>query len=267
MIKIEDYILLPKEERQKHLKLDQPCIERGGGTGLVSQYMKGALAHILDTSIPQTRKIYINHACHNGLCSNPFHVYWGTPRENWEDGVACGKIKSVRHNSILKSHPEPFRIARDYKQFTSVAMISPTKLIDHLHDGSDIIFEGAQGVLLDEKYGEPQHNTWTDCTYNNAVKILSEMPIRVSEVVRVGVLRSYFTRHGEGKFDEDPSMNYPEPHNSHPSFQGRFRIGKFDSKKVKYALECLGGVDMVALNHLDIHPEQAYKDQVLWAYS
>lgn len=156
---------------------------------------------------------------------------------------------------MLQSHSEPFRIARDYKQFTSVAMISPTKLIDHLHDGSDIIFEGAQGVLLDEKWGEPQHNTWTDCTYNNAVKILSEMSIKVSEVVRVGVLRSYFTRHGEGKFEEDQSMNYPEPHNSHPSFQGRFRIGKFDAKKVKYALDCLGGVDMVALNHLDIHPE------------
>lgn len=122
MIKIEDYILLPKEERQKHLKLDQPCIERGGGTGLVSQYMKGALAHILDTSIPQTRKIYINHACHNGLCSNPFHVYWGTPRENWEDGVACGKIKSVRHNSILKYGLEKYEEIRRKQRILAASL-------------------------------------------------------------------------------------------------------------------------------------------------
>lgn len=156
--------------------------------------------------------------------------------------------------SLFQSSSEAFRIARDYKDFEQAAIISPTRIINQLHDHSDIIFEGAQGVLLDEKYGEPQHNTWTDCTFTNAEKIIAEISTQVTSV-RVGVLRSYFTRHGEGNFNEDSSMNFPEPHNSHPSFQGRFRIGKFDPVKVKYALDCLGGVDMVALNHLDLQPE------------
>ena len=80
------YIQKPKEDRQKHLKLDQPCIHRGAG----SYYLKGLLAHILDTTIPTGKKIYLCHACHNGKCSNPNHLYWGTPKENKADCLANG---------------------------------------------------------------------------------------------------------------------------------------------------------------------------------
>lgn len=78
MQQITEYITLPQAERQKHLKLNEPCLERGGQ----SMYLKGLLAHILDTTIPSGSKIHVCHACHNALCSNPNHLYWGTPREN-----------------------------------------------------------------------------------------------------------------------------------------------------------------------------------------
>jgi hypothetical protein len=83
---IEEYITLSKAERQDHLKLDDPCIERGGN----SFYFKGLLAHLLDTTVPTGHKIHLCHACHNGKCGNPNHMYWGTAQENRQDQVENG---------------------------------------------------------------------------------------------------------------------------------------------------------------------------------
>lgn len=104
MIDIIDYIKLSKEDRQKHLELDQACIERGGPQkGGLSAYCKGLLAHILDTSIPTGHKIYVCHACNNEKCSNPTHLYWGTAKENWQDAKDCGATKgSIWANVVEK---------------------------------------------------------------------------------------------------------------------------------------------------------------------
>lgn len=79
---IEEYIQKPKLERQKHLVLELPCLERGGN----STEFRGLLAHILETNIPSGKqKIHLCHACHNGKCSRPEHLYWGTSSENSQD--------------------------------------------------------------------------------------------------------------------------------------------------------------------------------------
>jgi hypothetical protein len=98
MIDIKEYILLEQDERQKHLKLDEPCIERGGQ----SMYCKGLLAHIHDTTIPAGKKIHVCHACHNAKCTNPNHLYWGTPSENRLDAIANGAFLSPWEASVAK---------------------------------------------------------------------------------------------------------------------------------------------------------------------
>lgn len=83
---IESYIKLPKEERQAHLKLNEPCFDRGGN----SENYRGLLAHLLDTTIPKGQQIHLCHACHNSKCGNPYHLYWGTSKENTADRLANG---------------------------------------------------------------------------------------------------------------------------------------------------------------------------------
>ena len=104
MVNIEQYILLPLKTRRAHINLREHCIERGKEIDDVytSIYCKGLLAHLLDTTIPRGRKIYICHACNNGRCSNPNHIYWGTPRENRLDWRNSPTFKSIWQYSVEK---------------------------------------------------------------------------------------------------------------------------------------------------------------------
>ena len=98
MIDLKEYILLPKQERQQHTNLTLPCIERGGN----STNHKGVLAQYLNTNIPSGR-ILLCHACGNGKCSEPKHLYWGTYRENTvEDGIKFGTYTTPWERSVAK---------------------------------------------------------------------------------------------------------------------------------------------------------------------
>lgn len=113
MRQIDEYIKLPKAERQAHLKLDESCIERGGpAKGGLSSYCKGLMAHILGTTIPSGNKIHVCHACNNSKCSNPNHLYWGTASENyldtprqtlWEKTVAKYGEEKAREMQVRKT--------------------------------------------------------------------------------------------------------------------------------------------------------------------
>lgn len=125
----------------------------------------------------------------------------------------------------------------------------------------DIVFEGAQGVLLDEHYGEYGFNTWTDTTFRNAAKLLEESKWS-GEVKKIGVVRTYLTRHGAGLFKTESSAfdHLQELHNCDQGFQGKFRRGFFDTKLILRAIEICGGVDCIALNHIDTNQKFFTRD-------
>lgn len=83
MIDVYEYIKKPKTERQAHLQLDLPCIERGGTS--ISERYRGLLADFLDTTMPSGSRVYLCHACNNPKCGNKYHLYWGTPKDNFQD--------------------------------------------------------------------------------------------------------------------------------------------------------------------------------------
>ena len=94
MILVEQWIKTSREERTKHLDLECDCIERGGN----STVHRGVLAEYLNTNLPN--KIDLCHACGNGECSNPKHLYWGTRNENIQDAKNHGTWKSPWERSV-----------------------------------------------------------------------------------------------------------------------------------------------------------------------
>lgn len=94
---ITEYIQKTREERRSHLNLSDACIIRGGN----STVHKGVLAQFLNTTIPKGR-ILLCHACNNGECSNPKHLYWGTDKDNYIDAKDNGTHKSPWDHMVEK---------------------------------------------------------------------------------------------------------------------------------------------------------------------
>ncbi len=128
-----------------------------------------------------------------------------------------------------------------------VTLVGDEFLEGALRSDKTIIFEGAQGVLLDQSFGWFPYVTRSTTTYSNAIDLLKGHP-----ATRLGLLRTYSTRHGAGPFvTEDASLGHYEAHNGWGQWQEKFRQGHFDFVAVDYALRAIGGVDGIVLTHLD----------------
>ena len=146
------------------------------------------------------------------------------------------------------------RVAETYEEIgRSLRVIDEADVARQIRASKHVIFEGAQGVLLDEWYGFHPHTTWSTTTTKNADALI-EQSGRAGEVRRVGVVRAYATRHGQGPF---PSYSEPltaklrEVANVDDGWQGRFRSGWFDVPLARYALAASPGVDALAVTCLD----------------
>lgn len=138
-----------------------------------------------------------------------------------------------------------------YRNFLrNVTVASDNALRDLLRSGP-CVFEGAQGVLLDEDFGFHPHTTWSKTTPTNALVLLAEAR-QENEAVKMGVIRSYTTRHGAGPFpSEDFLRMETEQHNKHEEHQGMFRCGDLDLVATKYAIDACNGIDELAVTHMD----------------
>ncbi|MCL7460620.1 adenylosuccinate synthetase [Micromonospora echinofusca] len=132
-----------------------------------------------------------------------------------------------------------------------VAIVDRSWLAGALRAGT-CVFEGAQGVLLDEWHGFHPYTTWSTTTFANVDGLLAEAG-QAGTATRIGVLRVVTTRHGPGPLvTEDPTLPLTDPHNPTNPWQGRFRFGHFDAVAHRYALAAAGGVDGLALTHVDL---------------
>lgn len=131
-----------------------------------------------------------------------------------------------------------------------VHILSPDPISDLLRDYETVVFEGAQGVLLDEDFGFAPYTTWSKTTAVNARSILHEFNLPHRPTV-IGVTRTYTTRHGAGPFvSENPKLPFVDPNNPYNPWQKGFRVGDLDLVTLKYAIQCQP-IDCVALTHTD----------------
>lgn len=144
-----------------------------------------------------------------------------------------------------------------YRQVADRAcLLKPRETSEMLRDSSTTVFEGAQGVLLDERFGFPPHTTWSRTTFTNADALLDEAEIDADRF-RLGVTRIYPVRHGNGPFvtEDDELGRLPvELHNRDDGPQGRFRRGSLDLVMLRFAIQACEKVDAIALTCLDHLP-------------
>jgi len=116
-----------------------------------------------------------------------------------------------------------------------------------------VLFEGAQGVLLDEWRGFHPHTTWSSISTAAVEAVLRDAGID-APVQHLGVLRSYITRHGPGPLpthDRALDERLAEPHNADEGWQGVFRRGHPDAMLLRYALAAVGPLHGLVASHLD----------------
>lgn len=140
-----------------------------------------------------------------------------------------------------------------YQEFTRLVKIVNELEVNRLVHRNDCIFEGAQGILLDEDYGFHPYITWSRVTSRNAVEMLKSAGIDDWETI--GIMRSYAHRHGAGPFPTETKLNLPESHNQTNDWQGGFRVGELDLAAIHYAMRVqvqVGDeIDYLAVTHLD----------------
>lgn len=131
-----------------------------------------------------------------------------------------------------------------------------------LEKNSTIVFEGAQGVLLDERWGQAPHYTWSDVTPRNAVD--TAMDLGIEDIKVIGVLRTYATRHGAGPLVGNPLPELADDGNPENLYQGGMRFAEHAQPDVARAIEACQDhnhepdagslLDALAVNCLDQRP-------------
>ena len=127
---------------------------------------------------------------------------------------------------------------------------------DMLRRNSDkiILFEGAQGVMLDIDYGTYPFVTSSNPIGGGAAVGSGYGPCMIQEVI--GVSKAYVTRVGEGPFvteltDETGKMIRDIGHEYGVTTGRPRRCGWFDAVIMKYAV-LVGGITSVALTKIDV---------------
>jgi len=164
----------------------------------------------------------------------------------WLERVYEAEPFELEH--VAGSHAEYARRLAPYIADTSL-------LVDEaLRDGRHVLFEGAQGTLLDLDHGTYPFVTSSNPIASGAATGIGIGPNRLDEIV--GVAKAYVTRVGEGPFPSEiegaRQEQVRELGGEYGTVTGRERrCGWLDLVALRYAVR-LNGITSLALTKLDV---------------
>lgn len=173
------------------------------------------------------------------------------------DNILPKKNKELEFVYNLKPHTkeEILEECRKYREIFApyVDFNWQENLLNYKTDKT-ILFEGAQGVMLDVDYGTYPYVTSSSPTAGGAATGASMGPIVINRAI--GVFKAYMTRVGEGAFitelNDETGEKLRKIGAEFGVTTGRARrCGWFDMVSAKYAV-LVGGLSEVALTKLDV---------------
>ncbi len=160
---------------------------------------------------------------------------------------------------VLKEKPfEPSEIFDEFvryrKEIGKYVKNTSSILYDEIQKGRHILFEGAQGALLDIDHGTYPYVTASNTVAGNACAGSGIGPTMIDSVV--GVAKAYTTRVGEGPFPtelkDDVGHRIREKGEEYGATTGRpRRCGWFDAVVVNHAIR-INGIREMAITKLDV---------------
>ncbi|MBN2301808.1 MAG: adenylosuccinate synthase [Lentisphaerae bacterium] len=171
-----------------------------------------------------------------------------------------GRIEEA-NRVLVALNGEPLDVEKIKDQYAAVAVkLSPyvadsvVFLNKALKDGKSILFEGAQGTMLDIDFGTYPFVTSSNATAGGACTGTGVPPNRIDRVI--GVIKAYTTRVGAGPFptelkDETGELLGKEGHEFGATTGRPRRCGWFDAVIGRYSA-MVNGVDYWAMTKLDV---------------
>ena len=172
-----------------------------------------------------------------------------------EEKVAIAKALGIYEQLDLE------RIRDDYERFAERIrpMVCDTALLlnQAIRDGKSLLFEGAQGTLLDIDHGTYPFVTSSSASAGGACTGTGVAPTRITGVI--GVSKAYVTRVGGGPFPTESvdgaGERIRQRGNEFGAVTGRpRRCGWFDAPLLRYAA-AINGLDSLVITKLDVLDE------------
>ncbi|MDR2036946.1 MAG: adenylosuccinate synthetase [Bacteroidales bacterium] len=154
------------------------------------------------------------------------------------------KVRSLNISSRITYENELETAMNQWNESLSFfsGFVKVKKLSDIEHRFEHYIFEGSQGILLDQHFGFFPHVTRSNTTSINALEMIRKSPVLSKEVISTYyVSRCYQTRHGNGPFPDTETVELVNLHtesNHENDWQGIFRIARLDFGLLQHALNC-----------------------------